>query len=104
MKFTKTMQEISGFGGSYEEACRKMIIKGAQWLAKHPKADLKVGTYKNIYGVTTTQSPDAEELEKVFTSVSKDLTGAMVQAAWSHLLFIQKNGWKKYVESMSKKK
>lgn len=28
--------EISGFGGGYEDACRRMTIAAVEWLRKHP--------------------------------------------------------------------
>lgn len=103
-KFTDKMHQISGFGGGYEDVCRQMVIKGVEWLEKHPKANLSVKTYKNVYGLTDAQSQDAKDLEKAFLEGNDDVTGAMVQAVWGHLYFIKKNGWNKYIKEMEKPK
>lgn len=99
-QFTDKMGELSGFGGGYEAACRRMVIKGVEWLDEHKHADLSVSALKNTFGFVSPDSSDAKDLEKAFTKDEDDLTGAMVHQAWLHLLFIQKNGWKKYVEKM----
>ena len=59
------MGEISGMGGDYEEACRKMVYAGLAWLETRPDADLKATTYRNVYGILNADSPDAKELELV---------------------------------------
>ena len=40
----------------------------------------------------------------MFKAADNDCTGAMMQASMSHVMFILKNGWDKYVDEMTKKK
>lgn len=101
-KFTKDMNEISGFGGGYEAACRRMVLAGVQWLDAHPEADPQFHGYKGVYGVVTEDNQDAKDLtEAVVAGSGGDCTGAMHQAAISHVLFIKRNGWDKYVAELT---
>lgn len=96
------MGEISGMGGDYEEACRKMVYAGLAWLETRPDADLKATTYRNIYGILNAESPDAKALEEAVLSAVPDCSGAMHQAAMQHCMFIAKSGWSKYVDALCK--
>lgn len=99
------MGEISGFGGGYEEACRKMLKAGCKWLDANPKADPKFHGFEGVYGILDENNQDAKNLSKAVVSASgDDCTGAMHQAAISHILFIRKNGWEKYAEEMKHRK
>lgn len=93
------MGEISGFGGAYEEACRNMVYAGIVWLEKHPGADLKAHSYRNVYGILTADSDDAKALEKAVVSVCPDCSGAMHHATMAACLYIAANGWEKYREA-----
>jgi len=98
------MREISGFGGGYEQTCRDMVLAGVEWLEKNPNVDPKFKGYKNVFGLILKDNVDAKKLSKVVVGASGgDCTGAMHQAAISHILFIKKNGWKKYVKEMERK-
>jgi hypothetical protein len=101
-QFQEGMQEISGFGGGYEDACRKMVVAGLEWWDAHPDADVSYKEYKNIYGLTTGESDDCKLMEKAMLESVPDCSGAMMQASKGHIMFIHKNGWDKYVEEMSK--
>jgi hypothetical protein len=101
-QFTPEMREISGFGGGYEEACRKMVQAGLEWFDANTEADPQFHSYKNVYGVIWEDNEFAKELSRVVVDASGgDCTGAMHQAAISHILFVRKNGWEKYVEEMT---
>lgn len=100
--YSKVNREISGFGGGYEKACRKMVVAGLKWWDAHPNADVSYKEYKNIYGLTTGESDDCKKMEEAMLKVVNDCSGAMMQAAKSHIMFIHKNGWEKYVEEMNK--
>ena len=103
-EWEKGMGEISGFGGDYEKMCRKMLKAGLDWWDAHPKADPKFHGYKGIYGIISEDNKDAKSLTKAVVDASKgDCTGAMHQAVISSILFIRKNGWKKYVKEMSER-
>lgn len=102
-EYTEKMGEISGFGGGYEQACRKMVLGGLDWLDKNPEANPVFQEFKNVYGVTTGENDDMKNMQSaMFEASGKDCTGAMMQACTSHILFIKKNGWEKYVDEMSK--
>ena len=108
-KFTDAMQEISGFGGSYELGRREMVTAGAEWLDDHPNADPKFHGYKGIYGLIDEDNQDAKDLVTFMVSAADKkfpnggVTGAMLQATVSHVMFIKKNGWQQYVFQMSRK-
>ena len=96
-QYTDDMGELSGFGGGYEEACRKMVVTGLEWLDAHPKADPQFHGYENIYGVIIEENDDAKQLSKaVVDATGGDCTGAMHQCTISHILWIHKNGWETY--------
>ena len=103
-EFTEKMAEISGFGGSYEATCRAMLKAGLEWCDENPELDPQFHSYKNIYGIIQEDNEAAKALTEVVLKASNnDCTGAMHQAVISYILWIQKNGWDKYVEEMSKK-
>ena len=103
--YSKVKGEISGFGGGYENDCRKMVIAGLEWCDKHPEAELSYKEFNGIYGITTGESEDMKLCQDVmFEVVNNDCTGAMTHAAMTHLVFIRKNGWDKYMEEMNKER
>lgn len=102
-KYTPEMREISGFGGGYEETCRAMVVAGLEWLDQNPQANPEFSHYSNVYGIINKENDDAKALsEAVVAAANHDCTGAMHQATISHILWIKKNGWDKYVENMTK--
>ena len=102
-KYTNKCNEISGFGGSYEDACRKMVIAGMEYLDNNPDAKITFKTYKNIYGVTFDESEDCEKMQKIMIDATGgDCTGAMMQACLQHIKYAQINGWDKYISEMEK--
>lgn len=113
-EFTDEMGEISGFGGSYELDCRAMLKAGLEWLDENPQTDPQFHGYKNVYGIISEDNDDAKALTKATmdAKIIKDngktircgdeATGAMHQAVISSIFWIRKNGWQKYVETMSK--
>ena len=103
-EFTPKMGEISGFGGGYEQACRNMLKAGLEWLDKNSGARPEFHGYEGIYGIMEEDNADAKALTKILLGASDDCTGAMHQAVISSILWIRKNGWKKYVKEMSKKR
>jgi hypothetical protein len=104
-QYTDRCAEISGFGGGYEEACRKMVIAGAEWLDEHPGADIKVSGFKNVFGLTNPETDDAKKLEDVMVAATGgDCTGAMLHATTKHVLYILHNGWDAYIREMENQK
>jgi len=74
--YTTKCQEISGFGGSYERECRKMVIRGMEWFDKHPKTNPKFTELEDVYGIITAKTPSAKALMKYMVE-DIDCTGAM---------------------------
>ena len=97
------LREISGFGGTYEKACRKMVVAGVKWLRENPNADLKAKKVVGIYPDVIPYSDDFKKFQDAMVKACKDCTGAMVCACTKHALYIFKNGWEKYAEELSKK-
>jgi len=107
-EFSKDMGEISGFGGGYEAACRKMLRAGVAWIDEHKNEELKFSTLPGVYGLLIEDNEAAKELSRVITDVVENdadggATGAMHQAVTESVMFIAKNGWEKYVDEMRDK-
>lgn len=102
-KFTQAMREISGFGGKYEKACRKMVLAGVKWLDAHPDTDPKFHGFKNVYGIIAEDNDDAKALSEAVVSACDDHSGAMHTATIAHVLHIKNVGWDNYVREMKKK-
>ena len=107
--FSHEMREISGFGKGggqrgreYEKACRRMVLAGIKWLDDHPTADPKFHGYKDVYGICMEDNDDEKALSEAIVAACSDCSGAMHQAAVSHVLMAKSLGWEKYVEEMSK--
>lgn len=111
------MGEISGFGGTYEEGCRVMLIAALEWLDTNPDAKPEYKGYKDVYGICEETNKDAEAMSRammdapytdsdgtVTTIGAYGATGAMHQACVSAALFVKKHGWDEYVRQMSERK
>lgn len=102
--FDNIKREISGFGGGYEETCRKMVVAGMEFFDENPTAKVTFKQYKNITGMTTDENDDCKKLQAVMLKASgDDCTGAMMQACLNHVMYAHVNGWEKYTEEMNKK-
>lgn len=108
-QWTDDMGEISGFGGSYEDACRAMVLAGIKWLDEHPEADPKFESLK--FGLTQTKNADAEALEQAILDarvidggreirVGEEATGAMVHASLNHVFAYKRLGWDEYCRQL----
>lgn len=89
---------ISGFGGSYEWGCQRMLELGLKWLAAHPDFDFR-GQYKeyeNIKGIASPLTAAAQELDAAMqddpTLRDFGTTGAMHQYTMHHLAYIHIHG------------
>lgn len=101
--YTDNSDEISGFGGSYEEGCRTMVIAGMEWWDAHPEADVRWKESQNITGIQFNESDDCKAMQKHMNeAVDNEATGAMMQACCNHILYARKHGWEKYIEKMDK--
>lgn len=100
-EFTDEMGEISGFGGSYERACRDMVIAGVEWLDEHPDAEPEILEMENVIGLVKADNDAAEQLTDVMADAAEDTpTGAMMHACVRHVIYVGENGWDEYVELM----
>lgn len=97
------MREISGFGGLYEGACRKMVAAGCAWFDEHPEADPQFHGYQGVYGILAEDNDDARNLTKCLIAACPDggPSGAMLQATTNACLFVRGHGWNEYVQQMS---
>ena len=108
-EWQENMDEISGFGRSYEAACRAMLKSGLDWWDTFPDSDPKYQGYKNVFGVCIDNNNDARDLDIAIQmgahsiDPNSGMTGAMHQAVVSHIMYIHQNGWEEYVKLMSKK-
>lgn len=107
-EWTDDMREISGFGSSYEQACRTMVSQGCKWWSEHPEADPTVKTYNRVYGIAIAENPDAKTLEEaMMAGLPESPTGAMHQAALAHIIHRWKKkcggSWEKYQSVMREK-
>ncbi len=96
--------DISGIGGSYEWGCQIMLQAGLEFLKAHPDFHFDYRQNPHIIGVATTDTLWGKELDKVLWDASEKFgkqygaTGAMHQFVVNHLMFIQKNGYEKWLE------
>ena len=89
--------DISGMGGGYERACQLMLKAGIKYLNEN-EFHFDYYGFENIYGVLLTDTPWGKKLDKVLMdAVNGDCSGAMHQAVVSHLIYIHKNGFDKWL-------
>lgn len=102
-QYTEKCREVSGFGGGYEDACRKMVQTGMEWLDKHKEANPTFDQFKNVYGLTTNENDDMKDMQSAMNeAISNGASGAMMQVSTNHVLYANKNGWEKYISEMEK--
>lgn len=101
-QYTDKCREISGFGGEYEDTCRKMVIQGIEWLTSHSETNPAFRSLKNVIGLCFSENEDGEALHTAMTAGFEGLTGAMVHTCTNHVLAANKIGWEKYIEEMEK--
>ncbi|HET6717110.1 MAG TPA: hypothetical protein VFG90_08255 [Nitrososphaeraceae archaeon] len=102
--WTPEMREISGMGGSYEDSCKRMIIAGLEfWDTQTESFNPRYKGFKDVYGICMDDNEDAKKLSDVLITTVSGCSGAMHQAAISHIFFIKRNGWEKYKQEMMSK-
>jgi hypothetical protein len=122
VEWTPDMGEISGFGGSYEAACRAMVKAGVEyWDAqdaafergeRDTKFDPHYKGFKNVMGLCIDDNPDAKALDEAIMNatipaangwserVGDGATGAMHQAAVNHIMAFRRMGADEYVRTL----
>lgn len=94
------MAQISGFGGAYEEQCRKMVVAGIKFLDENSELDPHFSEHKYIHGVYE-ENEDAEKLTQAMNQVTGNLASSiMMFACVNHVLLIKRQGWEYYVKFM----
>lgn len=103
--FSDDMDEISGFGDSYEQGCRAMVVAGVKWLDENNDVYLAFQQYCGVYGVIDAETVDAKALIAVMCkAVDNNSTGLMEHATINHVMFIKKHGWETYKQKMIARK
>ena len=96
--------DMSGMGGGYEQTCQRMLWLGLQMIGLWPEDTWKgVYSYQGVYGLVDTHaSKEIQALEDVWRSdpeISKGgMTGAQHQCVLSHLQYLHKNGYEKWLD------
>lgn len=102
------MDEISGFGGEYEAACRRMLLAGAEWITAHPQATLSARELSGVYGIVFPNTDETKELMACIADACgtgpSGPSGAMMHCVTQHLLFIKKHGWDAYCARMRERR
>jgi len=109
--------DISGFGGSYEAGCQRMLKLGLEWIKNKPLSiwkgtgslrakDRKTGQEIQFIGLMKT-SEALKELEEIwlnddFLAVG-GITGAMHEAVLHHLHYIHRRGYDKWLKTCSER-
>ncbi len=70
-EWTDDMDEISGFGGGYEQDCRDMLAAALAWLDAHPLFAPRYHSYENVVGILEEDDLSAEELSEVTAAAAK---------------------------------
>jgi len=123
VEWTEDMGEISGFGGSYEEGCRAMVRAGVEFWEAMDETNSALGGavdkfdphyrgYEGVYGILSDDNDDAKALDAAImaapltvdgreTTVGEyGATGAMHQAAVSHVFAFRRLGAEEYVRQL----
>lgn len=98
VKYTDACREISGFGGSYEAGCRRMVVAGYHWLIAHPEKKPSFSPFGQAL------NKDAEDLKKVMESAEPTSSGAALLTCMSHVLYAFKVGWPRYIKKLEQLK
>jgi len=99
--WTDDMREISGMGGGYENACRKMVSAGMAWLVDHKDGQKpEMGTYEGITGIAFARNDAGVSFSDAVGKAVEDCTGAMHQFSCAHAKKAFEMGWPAYQEFM----
>ncbi|KKM61294.1 hypothetical protein LCGC14_1533190 [marine sediment metagenome] len=94
--WTDDMGEISGFGGSYEESCRAMVLAGIEWLEEHPDASVRFQEIDVISAETDEAKQFLDCLVETAESLGAGPAGAMVNFTTYRAMTAHKFGWEAY--------
>ena len=97
--------DITGFGGSYEATCQRMLWNAVRFVLSDHK-EIKSKQSPQIYGIAINEGEDGKEFDKAMMEGIEDATGAMHHCATDHALYIKEHGyksWFKLIEIVRKK-
>lgn len=112
-EYTEGMNEISGYGGDYERACRAGVRAGACWFADHLGAKPEFASWLASNGrvmpvnmeahglLSAMEDTDFTREDGTHVPLIDEMTGEMTQIMLYHVLYIAKHGWNKYAEKMT---
>lgn len=103
--WTDDMGEISGFGGEYEEACRRMVCAGVDWflINGHQCVPNPVGGFL-FAADEKTAKVNHDAFRAAVDAAEPSCSGAMSGAAASHAAGIFWRGWEDYAREMRARK
>jgi hypothetical protein len=99
-QYTKKCREISGFGGVYEECCKKMVIAGMQWIDDHPDANPQYGNTHRLHKSTYPNKDMADMQDAMNAAVDYQCTAAQMHSTTIHVQYARTHGWKQYIKHM----
>lgn len=100
--YVEDMREIGGLGKDYEAACRRMVVAGLEWWDAKAEFDPRWDSFESLFaGRPVEENSDTKMLEAAVGASESGCSGAQVGAAMSHIMFIKKRGWDKYVVEMT---
>jgi len=95
------MDEVSGLGGEYEEACREMIAAGLQWLEDNDGPVVKFSGGQNVTARIGPAAGEIDDLREHMASVVEfDVTPSMLHVCVKHALYAYDIGWLSYTTRM----
>jgi hypothetical protein len=110
-EFTEKMNEISGYGGCHERACRAGVRAGARWFSEHPGAKpefawlqrtpIRALTIDAQWLLTAIEEADFVRDDGVHVRLGEQLTEEMMVFILFHALYIASHGWNSYVAKMT---
>jgi hypothetical protein len=102
-QYTDKCRKMFCYGQVYEDACRRMVIAGMEWLDEHPDADIKIDTYNRIFDMTVPMADDIKKLEDVMSASAEcGNAGNVIQDTVNHVLYARKIGWDAYIREWEK--
>lgn len=114
-EFSESMNEISGYGGCHERACRAGVRAGARWSSEHlgARPEYGFGFFTRDYQRVVAMNADAAALVRaieiqdfirddgVHVPLADVLTDEMLHQILHHVEYIGSHGWNSYVAKMT---
>ena len=102
-KYTDKCRDITGRGGSYEESCRGMVIRGMEWLEGQIAEQLdEVNTHPSFDASFLMVEIDQSELIGVMIDSCMMATRGMLNLSLNHFYYASRVGWAAYIDELEK--